>query len=181
MIDLARQKQLVEEHYAAFWSDASDETLAAQLTPDFVDHAIPPGTPPGPSPVLAWRKAMRSAFPDMQVTVADAVAEGDRVAVRALCLAGAVMTVSNASANTLLQRTAGPRLRGQTAGLYMLVMRGGRSIGDLLTGGSVKLLGVRSALLIDGGLAVLVQLALARAWALHVRTGRRAPHGEKRG
>jgi steroid delta-isomerase-like uncharacterized protein len=83
-IDLTRQKQLVEEHYAAFWSDASDETLAAQLAPDFVDHAMPPGTPPGPGPVLAWRKAMRAAFPDMKVTVADAVAEGDRVAVRAV-------------------------------------------------------------------------------------------------
>jgi steroid delta-isomerase-like uncharacterized protein len=84
MTDLVRHKQLVEEHYAAFWSDASDETLAAQVAPDFVDHATPPGTPPGPGPVLAWRKAMRTAFPDMQVTVADAVAEGDRVAVRAI-------------------------------------------------------------------------------------------------
>ena len=39
-IDLTRQKQLVEEHYAAFWSDASDEPLAAQLAPDFrnLDH-----------------------------------------------------------------------------------------------------------------------------------------------
>ena len=84
MIDLVRQKQLVAEHYAAFWSDASDETLAAQFVPDFVDHAMPAGTPSGPGPVLAWRKAMRAAFPDMQVTVADAVAEGDRVAVRAV-------------------------------------------------------------------------------------------------
>ena|SRR5215831_20699014 len=72
MIDFVRQKQLVEEHYAAFWSDAPDETLAAQVTSDFVDHAMPPGTPPGPGPVLAWRKAMRTAFPDMQVTAPNA-------------------------------------------------------------------------------------------------------------
>jgi len=84
MIDLVHQKRLVEEHYATFWSDAPDETLAAQIAPDFVDHTMPAGTPPGPGPVLAWRKAMRTAFPDMQVTVADAVAEGDRVAVRAV-------------------------------------------------------------------------------------------------
>lgn len=48
--------------------------------------------------------------------------------------------------------------------LYMLAMRGGRSIGDLLTGGSVKVLGIRSALFIDGALAVVVQLTLARIW-----------------
>jgi steroid delta-isomerase-like uncharacterized protein len=84
MIDLVRQKCLIEEHYAAFWSDAPDETLAGQFAPDFVDHAMPAGTPSGPGPVLALRKAMRAAFPDMQVTVADAVAEGDRVAVRAV-------------------------------------------------------------------------------------------------
>jgi predicted ester cyclase len=83
MTDLVRQKQLVAEHLAAFWSDAPDETLVAQLAPNFVDHAMPAGTPPGPGPVLAVRKAM-SAFPDLQVTVADTVTEGDRVAVRAV-------------------------------------------------------------------------------------------------
>jgi MFS family permease len=82
-----------------------------------------------------------------------------------LGVAGATMTVSNASANTVLQREAGPRLRGQTASLYMLAMRGGRSIGDLLTGGSVKVLGIRTALFIDGALAVLVQIWLTRASA----------------
>ena len=79
--------------------------------------------------------------------------------------AGVMMTVSNASANTLLQRTAGSFLRGQTASLYMLAIRGGRSVGDLVTGVSVSVLGVRQALVINGILAVLIQLALGRAWA----------------
>jgi predicted MFS family arabinose efflux permease len=86
-----------------------------------------------------------------------------------LVVAGGAMTASNASANTLLQQRAGPRLRGQTASLYMLAIRGGRSLGDLATGVSVTMLGVRRALVIDGVLAVLVHLALARTWARRAR------------
>ena len=60
-----------------------------------------------------------------------------------LALAGLSMTVSNTSANSLLQATALPRLRGQTASLYMLAMRGGVSVGSFLTGLSMSALGVR--------------------------------------
>jgi len=88
--------------------------------------------------------------------------------------AGALMTVSSASANTLLQRTAGPRLRGQSASLYMLAIRGGRSVGDLMTGISVNLFGIRHALLMNGILAVLVQWALERTWAAKADAGRRS-------
>lgn len=41
-----------------------------------------PGFPPGREGVKAFFSAMRGAFPDMQVTIEDMVAEGDRVAVR---------------------------------------------------------------------------------------------------
>lgn len=50
-----------------------------------------------------------------------------------LFAAGAAMTISNASANTLLQSHVSGRLRGETASLYMLALRGGVSIGSLLT------------------------------------------------
>jgi predicted ester cyclase len=57
--------------------------IDAQLTADFVDHAMPPGTPRGPGPVKAWLTTLRRAFPDLHVVTDDVVAEGDRVAVRA--------------------------------------------------------------------------------------------------
>ncbi len=79
-----------------------------------------------------------------------------------LGLAGLSMTVSNTSANSLLQATALPHLRGQTASLYMLVMRGGVSVGSLLTGLSVSALGVRQALVINGLIAVTAQFAIRR-------------------
>lgn len=81
-----------------------------------------------------------------------------------LALAGVAMTVSNTSANALLQASAAPELRGQTVSLYMLAMRGGVSVGSLLTGLAVNLIGVRHALLIDGVLAMLGQIVVGRAW-----------------
>ena len=79
-------------------------------------------------------------------------------------LAGAAMTVSSTSANGILQGTSDPRLLGRAAGMFMLAMRGGMSLGSLLTGATVGALGVRRALLVDGVLALVVQAAVARAW-----------------
>jgi hypothetical protein len=82
-----------------------------------------------------------------------------------LVLAGAAMTVSNTAANSLLQATARPHLLGQTVSLYMLALRGGISIGALLTGALVSVLGVKEALLLDGLAAVIIQAVLARMWS----------------
>jgi predicted MFS family arabinose efflux permease len=81
-----------------------------------------------------------------------------------MVLAGLAMIVSNISANTLLQTTAPAQFRGQTVSLYMLAMRGGLSVGSLLTGISVSLLGVPHALLINGVLAVVTHLVARRIW-----------------
>ena len=81
-----------------------------------------------------------------------------------LALAGAAMTVSNTAANTLLQVAAGARLLGRTVSLYMLALRGGISLGALITGAAVSLLGVRHAILVNGVLAVAVQIACAWSW-----------------
>ena len=74
------------------------------------------------------------------------------------------MTVSNTSANSLLQATAAERVRGQSVSLYMLAMRGGTSIGSLLTGVSVHLFGIRDALLLNGAVAVIVHVSIGRRW-----------------
>jgi MFS family permease len=81
-----------------------------------------------------------------------------------LVLGGVAMSVSNTSANTLLQSAALPRLRGQTVSLYMLALRGGVSIGSLVTGILVSVLGVRYALVVNGVLAVAAQVAVGREW-----------------
>lgn len=86
-----------------------------------------------------------------------------------LVVGGMAMSVSNISANTLIQANTPSQLRGQAVSLYMLAMRGGLSIGSLLTGVSVSLLGVSHALLINGVLAVLAQVVVGRKWL-------RSPH-----
>ncbi len=81
-----------------------------------------------------------------------------------LVVGGAAMTISNTAANSLLQASANPQLLGRTVSLYMLALRGGISLGALLTGAAVSLLGVQHALLLNGLLAVIVQAAVARMW-----------------
>jgi predicted MFS family arabinose efflux permease len=74
------------------------------------------------------------------------------------------MNVSNTSANSFLQASADPRLRGQTVSLYMLAMRGGLSLGSLLTGAAISFLGIRYALLANGTIAVAVHALVGWDW-----------------
>ncbi len=81
MSEQQRNKQLIVDHYTAFW--AGDENLIReQLSDGYVDHGAP-GTAIGVEPVLAHSRAFRGSFPDMKVIISNAVAEGDRVAVHA--------------------------------------------------------------------------------------------------
>jgi MFS family permease len=80
-----------------------------------------------------------------------------------LVFAGVSMSVGNTSANSLLQAGASPRLRGQTVSLFMLAMRGGTSLGGLLTGLSVSLIGIRQALLLNAVLTLVAVTLIARS------------------
>jgi hypothetical protein len=68
------------------------------------------------------------------------------------------------SANSLLQATVSPALRGRAVSLYMLALQGGISIGSPLTGIPVNFLRVRDALRVNGTLAVMAHLAIGRQW-----------------
>jgi MFS family permease len=85
-----------------------------------------------------------------------------------LLLGGIAMSISNTSVNALLQTHSPEELRGRTVSLYMLAMRGGLSLGGLFTGMTVGALGVREALLLNGAIAIVTQLAIAWFWR---RTG----------
>ena len=87
-------------------------------------------------------------------------------------VAGIAMTASNATANTLLQSAAAVAIRGRSVSLFMLAVRGGASLGGLLTGTAVTVFGVRHALFFDGACAIAIHGLIGRAW---LRTERRPP------
>ena len=81
-----------------------------------------------------------------------------------LVLAGVSISVCNTSANSLLLASTPARLRGLTVSLFMLATSGGISLGGLLTGLSVGLLGVRRALFVNGVLMVAAIIVVSRGW-----------------
>lgn len=75
---------------------------------------------------------------------------------------GFLLTVANTSANTFLQSQATDQTRGQTASLFMLSMRGGLSLGNLITGAMISLSSIPAAFLVNGLLAVAIQAFVFR-------------------
>ncbi|RCW43617.1 putative MFS family arabinose efflux permease [Halopolyspora algeriensis] len=73
----------------------------------------------------------------------------------------AVMTFTT-TANSTVQLSIDPAMRGRVMGLYMMLFLGGRPIGGLLSGWLAEVLGGRAPLLL-GGLATLVATAAGAA------------------
>ena len=76
-------KKLILDHYESFLHQQDAEAVQRQLAPDICDHDMPAGTPCGPQRVLKYRAMLHAAFPDIRIRIDDAIAEADRVAVRA--------------------------------------------------------------------------------------------------
>ena len=75
----ALARQFIEEGFSKGNLAVADAIIA----PNFVNHD--PGTPPLPSEPEGYKQlvtAYRTAYPDLQLTVDDLFAEGDKVAVR---------------------------------------------------------------------------------------------------
>jgi predicted ester cyclase len=62
-----------------FWNNGSPELLKKALSPQFFDHALPPGRPQGPAGPAAASKGFLAAVPDLEVTVLQQVVAVDRV------------------------------------------------------------------------------------------------------
>ena len=59
------------------------DALDALLSPSYVLRDAPPGGPPGPQAVAEVVRMFRAAFPDLEITIDELVAEGDKVCARA--------------------------------------------------------------------------------------------------
>lgn len=78
-----QNKQLIQEAIETGLNRGDMDAFDEFFGPDFIEHEeLPPGTPAGREGVKAATAIMRTAFPDLKITIADMVAEGDKVAVR---------------------------------------------------------------------------------------------------
>jgi len=82
---------------------------------------------------------------------------------------GAAMVASNTAANSILQSSIDARIRGRVSSMYTLALRGGAPLGSLATGIVATHWNVRTALFVNGALAVVCHAAL-------IRRRRAAPH-----
>lgn len=71
-------RRIIDEAFNAGQFDVVDETLAAE----YLDHQAGPDAPRGPEGFKGFVRAFRTAFPDVEVTVEDLIAERDKVALR---------------------------------------------------------------------------------------------------
>jgi len=95
-----------------------------------------------------------------------------------LVFAGATQIATNISINSFLQENAADNNRGKVASLYQLAMYSGVAIGALLTGFIVSQFSIADAFLLNGGLAVVVQVWLL--WRLLTEPLRKIVAGKEK-
>jgi steroid delta-isomerase-like uncharacterized protein len=78
----AENKTIARRFNEDVWGRGDQAALEELLDPDFVDHDALPGQPPGREGHQQILAAFRSAFPDLNVTTEDIVAEGEKVVSR---------------------------------------------------------------------------------------------------
>ncbi len=74
----AAYRHFIDEAFNKGHLDKLDELLS----PDYVYHDAPPGTPEGPEAIRQVVTMFRAAFPDLEITIEEQVAEGDKVCSR---------------------------------------------------------------------------------------------------
>jgi steroid delta-isomerase-like uncharacterized protein len=74
-------KALVRRFYEG-WNKRNLNQMMDLIAPDGVDHALPPGFPPGVEGVRKLLTMYQEAFPDIHIQIEDMIAEGDKVVTR---------------------------------------------------------------------------------------------------
>ena len=82
MMNLEEMKAFVKRHDADVINRQDLSVLEKDISPDYVDHSALPGVPSGLDGARIMLSMIHGAFPDLQATIEDAIAEGDKVVVR---------------------------------------------------------------------------------------------------
>ena len=67
------------EAFYGFWNNGSQQLLDQAISPDFVDRALPPGRPQGPTGPMVAAKGFLGAVPDLRCEITERLLIGDRV------------------------------------------------------------------------------------------------------
>src|SRR4029079_12389558 len=78
----ARNKRLVRRFYKEVYSDWNMSLVDEVVSPRFISHDWPTGSPKGPEGFRAFYSEIRNALPDGRYAVDDLISEGDKVVVR---------------------------------------------------------------------------------------------------
>jgi predicted ester cyclase/ketosteroid isomerase-like protein len=80
--EVEQNKRVVRRLYEEVFSNWNLAVIDELISPEFVGHEMPPGTPPGPEGFRQFYAGIRDGLPDVQLTVEDMIGERDRVVVR---------------------------------------------------------------------------------------------------
>ena len=86
-LSLEEMKQFVRNHFEDFVNRKKSEVALKNFNADFLDHDEPTGVEVGPEAAKRMMEAAYKRWPDLQVTIEDILAEGDKVMVRNLWIA----------------------------------------------------------------------------------------------
>jgi steroid delta-isomerase-like uncharacterized protein len=77
-------KQLVRRWFEEVWNQKSEGAIDAMLSPEGKAHGFPQedSVLVGPEDFKTIHRSFLGAFPDLHIAIEDAIAEGDKVAVR---------------------------------------------------------------------------------------------------
>jgi predicted ester cyclase len=77
-----QMKKFVRDQFENFVNKRDISVIRRNMTPDFYDHDGPGGKPTGVDGDEQMMMRMYKAMPDLHVTIADMIAEGDKVVCR---------------------------------------------------------------------------------------------------
>jgi predicted SnoaL-like aldol condensation-catalyzing enzyme len=81
-ISSKQAKAIVREYFHRLLNQKDLSVCDELLAQDYIDHDAPADVPPGPGEAKRFVTQMLKDRPDIQITVEDVLAEGDRVALR---------------------------------------------------------------------------------------------------
>jgi len=79
-MSVEHNKALVRRLYEEALNKGNLSVVDEIIAPNYIRHGLAPGAPPGPQSTKQVFNTMRTAFPDIHITVEPMVGEGDMVA-----------------------------------------------------------------------------------------------------